>query len=300
MPTIRSPIRQARSCVAEPIGFCAPAATTKESSKRNSKFNRSSAKGPNLRAIRRSTLRSLNSRCSVSVSAGHKMKDNPRIAPREPINDGGNEARGQQGLASDPHFSGRRVGQKLNVLHALSQAHRTRPPTIEQRATVLGRLDALRWRSSRRTPSTCSRSSIDLEMTGLDMARCSAAFAMLRHCTTAIRMCRSRSLMRRPMRPTTAWRPHFGSRNDIIRSRMRNCQLPKIGARIRTALRTGIGSRLPGRGHHEFRAVAFCIWQRALPRCRRVADRAGAGLSVAAGAPHRRFPAGGPPTSSRA
>ena len=45
--------------------------------------------------------------------------------------------------ASDPHFPSSRVGEKLDVLHALAQLIEDGGPAIEQRATVLGRLDPL-------------------------------------------------------------------------------------------------------------------------------------------------------------
>ena len=45
--------------------------------------------------------------------------------------------------ASDPHFASRRVGKKLDVLHALAQVIEYGCAAIEQRAAVFGRLDAL-------------------------------------------------------------------------------------------------------------------------------------------------------------
>ena len=48
-----------------------------------------------------------------------------------------------EGAASDPHFPSRRVGEKLDVLHALAQVVEYGRSAIEQRATVLGRLDPL-------------------------------------------------------------------------------------------------------------------------------------------------------------
>ena len=51
---------------------------------------------------------------------GHEMKHDARMAPGEPIDDGGNEAHGPKGVASNPHFPGRRVGEKLDVLHRLA------------------------------------------------------------------------------------------------------------------------------------------------------------------------------------
>ena len=43
-------------------------------------------------------------------------------------------------------------------------------------------------------------SEIAFEMAGCEIASSAAAFAMLPRCTTASRMCRSRSLRRRPFR----------------------------------------------------------------------------------------------------
>ena len=45
--------------------------------------------------------------------------------------------------ASDPHFPGRGVGEKLDVLHALAQVIEYGHPAIEQRAAILRRLDPL-------------------------------------------------------------------------------------------------------------------------------------------------------------
>jgi hypothetical protein len=71
------------------------------------------------------------------------MKHDARIGSREPIDDRGNKGRGQKGVASDPHFPSRWVGKKLDVLHALAQIIEYSDSAIEQRATVLGRLDPL-------------------------------------------------------------------------------------------------------------------------------------------------------------
>ena len=53
--------------------------------------------------------------------SGHEMEYDARIAPREPVDESGNEARGQKGGGSNPQFPGRRVGEKRDVLHALAQ-----------------------------------------------------------------------------------------------------------------------------------------------------------------------------------
>src|SRR5262245_10627276 len=72
------------------------------------------------------------------------LKHDTRIAPGEPINHGGNEARGQIGIASDPHFPGGRVSKKFEVLYRLSQLIEHSYSAIEQDATVFGRLNSLR------------------------------------------------------------------------------------------------------------------------------------------------------------
>ncbi len=74
---------------------------------------------------------------------GHEMKDDARKAPGESIDSGRNKARGQKWGASDPHFSSRRVGEKFDILHAPAQVIEYGHSTIEQRATILGRLDPL-------------------------------------------------------------------------------------------------------------------------------------------------------------
>src|SRR5882762_6214391 len=71
------------------------------------------------------------------------MKHDSRITLGEPLDDGRNEGRGENGAACDPHFPRRRVGEKLDVFDALAQVIEYGHPAIEQRATVRGRLDAL-------------------------------------------------------------------------------------------------------------------------------------------------------------
>ena len=72
---------------------------------------------------------------------GYKMKHDARIAPGKPIDDGGNEARGEMKSASDPHFSGLGVGEKLDVFDALTQSIEDGRSAVEQRATIPGRLN---------------------------------------------------------------------------------------------------------------------------------------------------------------
>src|SRR5215470_15963931 len=73
-----------------------------------------------------------------------KMKHDARIAPGESVYDAGNETRRQKGAASDPHFTGRRIREKLDTLHALVQVVEYGCSAIEQRAAILGWLDPLR------------------------------------------------------------------------------------------------------------------------------------------------------------
>jgi hypothetical protein len=75
--------------------------------------------------------------------SGHEMEYDARMAPRETIDDSGNEARGQKGSASDPHFSDSGVGEKFDVLDALAQVIEYGHAAIEQGVAVLGRLDPL-------------------------------------------------------------------------------------------------------------------------------------------------------------
>ncbi len=52
-------------------------------------------------------------------------------------------AQARVGAASNTRFPRRRVGEKLDVLHALAQLVENSYSAIEQRATILGRLDTL-------------------------------------------------------------------------------------------------------------------------------------------------------------
>src|SRR5258708_36554250 len=73
----------------------------------------------------------------------HEMKHDARIAPGEPVDDAGNEARGEKGAASDPHFANRRIGEKLDALDALVQVLEYGCAAIEQTPAGLGGLDPL-------------------------------------------------------------------------------------------------------------------------------------------------------------
>ena len=124
-------------------GFCAPAATTYDSLWSNSKSRRGSRAGPALNAIKRSMLRSINSRHSVPTSSSHETEYDPRIPSREPIDDRGRETCGEWVYGSDPDFTGGRIGKKLYFLDALPQLVESGEPVLEYSTAIERRLDAL-------------------------------------------------------------------------------------------------------------------------------------------------------------
>src|SRR5262245_34124780 len=127
------------------------------------------------------------------------MKHNSRITPRQPFDDGRDEDFGDIGAASDPHFPGAWVGEKLDVLHALLQLVEGRAPCLSMaRPYSVGSIPCV-LRSRRRTPMICSSSAIDLEMAGWEVFRSAAAFFILPACATVIRMWMCCSFIRRPM-----------------------------------------------------------------------------------------------------
>jgi hypothetical protein len=64
-------------------------------------------------------------------------------AAGELIDDGGNETRGEEVVATYSHVPGSRVGETLNSLHALPQLVEYSDSATEQRASIFGGLDAL-------------------------------------------------------------------------------------------------------------------------------------------------------------
>ena len=128
------------------------------------------------------------------------MKNDARITPGEPVDDGGDEACRERGGGSDPHFAGGRVGEEFDVLHALPQLIEGGMAAVEHGAPVLGEFDAARV--------SLKQSHAEGVLQVADRARDDrvgdgewlAAFAMLPDCATASRMCRSLSLIRRPIR----------------------------------------------------------------------------------------------------
>jgi hypothetical protein len=75
--------------------------------------------------------------------AGDEMKCDPRMAPREPIYEGGNEACRQKLGAANPHFPSGRIGQKFDALHALTEIIEDGGPATQQGAAALGRFNSL-------------------------------------------------------------------------------------------------------------------------------------------------------------
>jgi tripartite-type tricarboxylate transporter receptor subunit TctC len=72
-----------------------------------------------------------------------EMKHDSRITPGEPIDDGSNEGFAGIDGASDPYFASARVGEKLDLFHALAQVIEYGCAAIEERATVFGRRDPM-------------------------------------------------------------------------------------------------------------------------------------------------------------
>ena len=71
------------------------------------------------------------------------MERDARIAAGELIDDCRNQTGGHEVAASNPHLPGRRVCEKLDVLHTLAQAIEDGRAAIEQRAPIFSGLDAL-------------------------------------------------------------------------------------------------------------------------------------------------------------
>ena len=73
----------------------------------------------------------------------YDMNDNTRILPRQPIDDGQNDALCQTRRCPDPQFSHGRIREEVDVLHGLRNLVEGGNAAFEQRATVLRRLDSL-------------------------------------------------------------------------------------------------------------------------------------------------------------
>jgi hypothetical protein len=72
------------------------------------------------------------------------VNGNPRMLSAQPTEDGRQEAGNEGFVASNPDLANRRIGEKLDVPHSLTQVVEDSHPTIQQCATVDGGLDALR------------------------------------------------------------------------------------------------------------------------------------------------------------
>jgi hypothetical protein len=71
------------------------------------------------------------------------MHGDSRIFPVEPVEHCGEQAHDHRIMRADPDFADRRIGQKLDVLHRLSQIVEHGRSAVEQRAAVLCRLSAM-------------------------------------------------------------------------------------------------------------------------------------------------------------
>src|SRR5205823_4682464 len=101
---------------------------------------------------------------------------------------------------ADPHLAFGRISKEFDVADALFELIECRQSAPEQRATIDRRLDPRGVRSNSRTPNACSRPETTSETAGWVTPSSFAALAMLRHCTTEKKTCRSRKRRRRLMR----------------------------------------------------------------------------------------------------
>ena len=146
--TVQLAAQPIRSCGGEPMD-CRTLATTisnlrtvlaQPSHSRQRLRRRANASSCDARAIH----------CIASASRPRRDGRQARMLPRQPINDGQNDSFRQTSTGSDPQLSCGRIGEKLDVLHALSQfRQRQRSP----------RLSSARPYTSVRSPAGCGRRS---------------------------------------------------------------------------------------------------------------------------------------------
>jgi hypothetical protein len=123
-----------------------------------------------------------------------------RIFPGEPLDDNGHKTGRHGDRTSDPDFAGMRVCKKLDMLDALSELVKCGQAALEECVAIGRGLDTLGAAVEYAHPERYSKSEIAFDMTGTEIASPWAALVMLPDCTTAMSTCRSRNLMRRPMR----------------------------------------------------------------------------------------------------
>ena len=131
-------------------GLFGPVTTTKASWKRISS-EYSSPTGRANREIAKSTLRAATS-CRSGQARRRRHEGHPRILPREPVDDGRHDRGIDRIGRSDPHFARSRVGQKFDLLDALSHLVEDGDAALDQRPTVGRRLDAALAAIGSRTP----------------------------------------------------------------------------------------------------------------------------------------------------
>src|SRR5258705_10774892 len=71
-------------------------------------------------------------------------KHDPRMAPGQPIDDGGYEARAERWGGPDSHFACGRIGETFDILDALPQLLERDDAAMHECAPVGGGLDPLR------------------------------------------------------------------------------------------------------------------------------------------------------------
>src|SRR5262249_48826764 len=76
--------------------------------------------------------------------AGHDVKRDAPVTPREPIDDGRDEACSERIGAADPRLAGRRVAEILNILDALPELFEGDDAAVHERAPIGRGLDPLR------------------------------------------------------------------------------------------------------------------------------------------------------------
>jgi hypothetical protein len=98
--------------------------------------------------------------------------------------------------------------RETRSLYALLELIECRKTVTQQRQAIGRGFRAQPVAVKQAHPDGAFQSAMALEMTGWEIARRSAARAMLFHCTTARRMCTSRNFSLRPIRSANPLSPH--------------------------------------------------------------------------------------------
>src|SRR4051794_40958686 len=76
--------------------------------------------------------------------SSHDVKHHAWITSGEPLDDGEDGSTCRVLAARDPQFPRRRIGEEFYVFHALPELIKHRKATLDERAAIWRRLDALR------------------------------------------------------------------------------------------------------------------------------------------------------------